>query len=228
MTTADLRKPPPGTVPGRPAARRWPALRAGLRLTHLHMASRRVPSAVAILAACGAALWAALHWHWTVGSGTGAQAVPVILEAGAASVVTVAAWSPFGESERVTGCRLPYLRLGATVALLVAAVGALAAGSAIAGGLDGGTLDLLRNVAGFTGIGLVLAAVTGAGLAWTGPMAYMVVAEFAILESWTTPLVWPARPPHDRGAAICATLVFAVGLAAVTIWGARDSARDQH
>jgi hypothetical protein len=227
MTTADLRKPPPGTAPEPPAPRRWQALRVGLRLAHLHMASRRVPSGLAILAGCGAVLWVALRWRWTVGSGTGAQSIPVILEAGAACVVTVATWSPFGEPERVTARWLPYLRLGVTVAMTAAAVGALAAGSAIAGGLDGGILDLLRNVAGFTGIGLVLAAVTGAGLAWTGPLAYMVVAEFAILELWTTPLVWPARPPHDRGGAICAALVFAAGIAAVTIYGARDSARDQ-
>jgi hypothetical protein len=226
MTAADLRKPPPGTAPEAPAPRRWQALEAGLRLTHLHLASRRVPSGLAVLAVCGAALWAVLRWHWTVGSGTGAQSIPVILEAGAASVVMVVTRSPFGESERPVGRWLPYLRLGVTVAMTAAAVGALAAGSAIAGGLDGGVLDLLRNVAGFTGIGLVLATVIGAGLAWTGPLAHMVVAEFAILESWTTPLVWPARPPHDRGSAICAALVFAVGLVAITIRGSCDTDRD--
>ena len=34
-----------------------------------------------------------------------------------------------------------------------------------------------------------------------------------------------ARPPHDRGAAICAALVLAAGIAAVTLLGARDSGR---
>jgi hypothetical protein len=226
MTAADLRTPPPGTAPRAPALRRWQAVEGGLRLAQLHLVSRRVPSGLAILAACGAALWAALRWHWTVGSGTGAQALPVILEAGAACIVTVVTWSPFGESERVAGRWLPYLRLGVTVVMTAAAVGALAAASAIAGGLDGGVLDLARNVAGFTGIGLVLTTVTGAGLAWTGPLAYMVVAEFAILESWTTPLVWPARPPLDRGAAICAALVVAAGLVAITIRGPRETGRD--
>jgi hypothetical protein len=43
---------------------------------------------------------------------------------------------------------------------------------------------------------------------------------------WTTPWVWPARPPHDRGAAICAALVFAAGLALITIRGSRDSVRE--
>jgi hypothetical protein len=59
-------------------------------------------------------------------------------------------------------------------------------------------------VAGFTGIGLLLATVTGAGLARIGPVTCMVVAQYALLASWTTPLVWPTRPPHDRGGAICA------------------------
>jgi len=224
MTTASLQKPPPGALPA--AARPWPALQAGPRLVRLHLASRRIPSGLAVLAGCGAALWVALHWHWTVGSGTGAQSIPVILEAGTAGVIAVTIHSPFGEPERATGRWLPYLRLGTTMALAAAAVGALATGAAIAGGLDGGTLDLLRNVAGFTGIGLLLAAVTGGGLAWTGPMAYMVVAEYALLEPWTTPWVWPARPPHDRGAALCAALVFAAGVVVITVRGARDTARE--
>ena len=223
---AGLQKPPPGAVARAPAARPRPALEAGLRLARLHLASRRVPSGLAALAGCGAALWAALYWHWTVGSGTGAQSLPVILEVGTASVIAVATRSPFGEPERATGRWLPYLRLGTAVALAAAALGVLAAGAAIAGGLDGGTLDLLRNVAGFTGIGLLLAAVTGGGLAWIAPIAYMVVAEYALLEPWTTPWVWPARPPHDRGEALCAALVFAAGVVVITVRGARDTARE--
>jgi hypothetical protein len=77
-----------------------------------------------------------------------------------------------------------------------------------------------------TGIGLLLAAVTGGLLGWIGPTAFMVVAEYALLNSWTTPLIWPARPPHDAGAAICATVAFAVGIITTTVRGSRDSARD--
>ena len=35
--------------------------------------------------------------------------------------------------------------------------------------------------------------------------------------------MWPARPAPDRGAAICAVLVFAGGVAAITLRGALDS-----
>jgi hypothetical protein len=144
----------------------------------------------------------------------------VVLEAGAASVIAVTAQSPFGESERATGRWLPYLRLGTAVGLTAAAFGALCAGAA-AEQLPGGTLDILRNTAGMTGIGLLLAAVTGGALAWAGPMMYMIVAQFALIGDWPTPWMWPARPPHDVGAALCAGLVFTAGIVVATVRGAR-------
>jgi hypothetical protein len=144
----------------------------------------------------------------------------VLIEAGAASIIAVTAQSPFGDPERATGRWLPYLRLGTAVGLTAAAFGLLAAGAA-AEHLPGGTLDILRNMAGMTGIGLLLAAVIGGALAWTGPMAYMIVAQFGLIGDWTSPWVWPARPPHDAGAALCAGLVFVAGIVAATVRGAR-------
>jgi hypothetical protein len=132
--------------------------------------------------------------------------------------------SPFGEPERATGRWLPFLRLGTTVALTGAAVAALAAGSAAAH-LAGGTLGILRDTAGFTGIALEAAALLGGTLAWTGPLAYLVASLQALSAAWTTPWTWPARPPHDLGAALCAALVFAAGTIVITVRGARDSAR---
>jgi hypothetical protein len=230
MTAADVQKPPPGAAPRARAAQARPALAAGLRLVRLHLASRRVPVALAALAVIGAALRAALGWHWIPASGTGALQLPalqlpMLLEAGTASVIAVTTYSPFGEPERATGRWLPWLRLGTAVALTAAAVGALAAGAAAAH-LGDGTLGMLRNVAGLTGIGLLAAAVTGGALAWIGPMAYLVVAELALVNAWVTPWTWPARPPHDRGAAICAAAVLAAGLVVTTARGARDSARE--
>ena len=140
----------------------------------------------------------------------------MLLEAGTASVIAATTYSPFGEPERATGRWLPYLRFGTAVALTGIAVGLLSAGAAAAH-LPGGTLDVLRNVAGMTGIGLLSAAVIGGGLSWIGPMAYLVLSEYAILNAWRTPWIWPARPPHDAGAALCATLAFVVGTAIITV-----------
>ena len=167
MTAAGLQKPEPRAEASR---RRLLLDPAGLRLVRLHLASRRVPGALAALALCGLVLRAALYWHWSLGSGNAAQELAVVLEAGAASVIAVTAQSPFGDPERATGRWLPYLRLGTAVGLTAAAFGALCAGAA-AEQLPGGTLDILRNTAGLTGIGLLLAAVIGGALAWVGPMA---------------------------------------------------------
>jgi len=134
------------------------------------------------------------------------------------------------DPERATGRRLPFLRLVVTAALTGFAVGALTAAGTGAH-LSGGFLDVLRNVAGLTGIGLLYAAVLGGPLAWTGPTAYMLVGMYALYTDWhppalTTPWIWPGRPPHDAGGALCAAVVFAAGLAAITLRGARESGGD--
>jgi hypothetical protein len=225
MTSAELHQPSSGAVPARGGRRARPRL-ARLRLVRLHLASRRVPTALAMLAACGVVLWAGLHWHWIRGSGPAAQHLPLAIEAGTAAVIAVTTASPLSELERATGRWLPCLRLAVCAALAGAAFGALAAGAA-AEHLPGGNLDMLRNIAGLAGIGLLCAALLGGGLGWVGPMAYLVVAEYALDAAWTTPWMWPTRPPHDLGAALCAALVFAAGTAVITIRGARNSAREQ-
>ena len=221
MTAAGLRESPRA----RAAGHGYRPTQAGLRLVRLHLASRRIPAALLALAGCGVLLRVSIALHWTLGSSSGAQQLPILIECGAAALIAVTTYSPLGEPERATGRWLPYLRLGTAVGLTAAAVGALAAGAA-ATHLPVGTLGIVRNVAGVTGIGLLLAAVLGSSLAWAGPMAYLVPAEFAVNNGWSTPWLWPGRPPLDRGAAICAFAVFAVGLAAITIRGARDSARE--
>jgi hypothetical protein len=194
-----------------------------VRLMRLHAASRRFPAALALLAVCAVGLRGALYGPW---DDYGALQLPLTFEAVCAAIIAVTAGSPFGEPERATGRWLPYLRLGAAATLTGLASGALAAAGA---GLPlaGGFPDILRNVAGLTGIGLLCAAVFGGPLAWTGPLAYLVVGVYGLYTDWhppvlSTPWIWPARPPHDVGGALCAAVVFAAGLAAITLRGARD------
>ncbi len=222
MTAAGIQNSPPAAAPGPLAAR--PAA-GSLRLAWLYLLSRRAPAALALLAALGALLWAALRWRWNVAGGPAAQQlIPLTIETGAAAVIAVTTHGPFGDPERATGRWLPWLRLATAAALTALAFGALAAG-AVGGTLPGGTLALLRNLAGMTGTGLLSAAALGGAFGWTGPMAYWLATESVLAAHWTTPWIWPARPPHDRGAAICATLVLAAGLTAITLLGARDSGR---
>ncbi|GAA5039366.1 hypothetical protein [Actinopolymorpha pittospori] len=202
--------------------------RAVLRLVRLHLTSRRVPVALAAIVACAVALRVALHWQWNA---YGALQLPLILETGCAAAVTVTAASPFGEPERATGRWLPLLRLGTALALTAVAAGVLAV-AGIGADLAGGTLDVVRNLAGLTGIGLLCAALLGGALAWTAPTAYLMVAVYALYTQWhgpalTTPWIWPARPSHDLGAALCAGLVFLTGMAAVAVRGARDATTER-
>lgn len=196
----------------------------GVRLLWLHLVSRRAATALPLLAGLGLLLWVALHWRWNMAGGPAARDVlPLVVQAGAAATVAVATYNPFGEQERAMGHRLPWLRLGGALLLMAAAIGALTAG-ATGGLLPGGSLALLRNTAGMTGTGLLSAAVLGGAFAWTGPMAYWLVTEGALAGGWTTPWIWPARPPHDLGGALCAAVVFAAGSSAIALWGSRDRA----
>ena len=224
MTAAEVKTPPvPPAASSSPTSAAW-RLAAGARLEWLHLRSRRGPAAVLALAICAGALRAVLHWHLTPVGAT-AQQVPMIIEAGAAVVIAVTTHSPFGEAERATGRRLPLLRLGTMLALTGIAISALQLGVTGAS-LPGGVLTLARNVSGITGIGLLASLVTGGLLAWTVPLAYLGFAEYALINAWRSPWTWPVRPPADRGAWICAALVFAIGLAAVTFRGARTSLAD--
>jgi hypothetical protein len=187
-----------------------------------------MPTVLATQAVCALVLWIALHGSWDA---YGALQLPLLFETACACVIAIAiaTGSPFGEPEHVAGRRLPWLRAGTTGALTGAGALALAA-TGIGTHLADGPLAAVRNLAGLTVIGLLCAAVLGAALAWTGPIAYMMISVYAQYSQWhgpalTTPWIWPARPPHDIGAAICTVLVFAAGLAAITLRGARDEAR---
>lgn len=222
MTTGETRAVPAEAAgPGAP----WPTTprRAAVRLVRLYAASRRVPAALTAIAACALGLRIALTGHW---DSYGALQLPLVFETAAATAIAVTVASPLGEPERLTGRWLPYLRLAVTLALTAVAIGALAA-AGTGTSLAGGTLDVLRNLAGSTGLGLLCAATISGGLAWIGPAAYLMPGAYALYTQWhhpalTTPWLWPGRPPHDLGAAVCAGLVFAAGAAVITVRGARD------
>ena len=211
-----------GTQPSDARLRSRPVT-VGARMAWLYLVSRRVPAAVAVIAGCAAGLRIALIAPWDA---YGALQLPLVFETVAATAVVACSASPFGEPERVAGRHLPWLRLANALALSVVAAGAVAAAGAGAH-LSGGTLDVLRNVLGIVGLGLICAAAAGASAAWAGPASYLVAGVYALYTQWhgpalTTPWIWPARPTHDIGAALCAGLVFVAGTVLVTIRGGRD------
>jgi hypothetical protein len=224
VTAAGLHRPAPESVP--PVAGRLDRVAAGWRLARMYLISRRVPMALALLIALGALLWSELHWRWNIAGGAAAQEFfPLTIQTGAAAVIAITTYGPFGDAERAAGRWLPWLRLGAAAALTAVAFGLLAAG-ATPGGLPGGTLALLRDLGGMAGIGLLTAALLGGTFSWTGPLAYLVITEGAFAHRSATPWVWATRLPDDRGGAICAGLVIAAGLVLITVRGPRESGRE--
>jgi hypothetical protein len=190
-----------------------------------------VPSALAALAVLAPLLqWAVRSTlsqgtHGSSGPVTAAQQLALLLEAAAAAVVSAAMHGPFGEPERIAGRRLPWLRLSAALVLTVGALAALSLG-AWGTGLPGGELGILRDGAGLIGIGLLGTVTVGGHFAWSLPTGYFVLAAYAVSDHWNTPWVWPARPPHDLGAGLCATLVAVCTIAAVSALGPRWHNRD--
>lgn len=194
-----------------------------MRLLRLHAASRRVPAALILLAALASGLRLALIAPW---DSYGALQCPVIFEAACSAVIAAAASSPLGDPERVAGRGLAVLRLTMTVTLTITA-GALLIAAGTGTTLTGGAADVVRNLAGLTGIGLICAVLLGGGLAWTGPLGYLIASVYAIYTQWhqpalTTPWLWPARPAGDVGGAACAAAAFVVGILLCTFRGARD------
>jgi hypothetical protein len=220
--TVGVRNPSPMAAPFGVAS--GPAS-ATVRLAWLHAVSRQIPAALILQGALGGLLYIALYHHWSIAGGRGVQMlIPLTIETGAAAVIAVSTYGPFGDPERATGRWLPWLRLSAVLVLTAAALGALA-GGATGGLLPGGTLALLRYLTGTTGLGLLSAVVLGGAFGWVGPMAYLLITEVALTGDPTTPWVWAARPTHDRGAALCAGLVFLAGTIAATALGARSTGR---
>jgi hypothetical protein len=220
VTAADTLKP--ARFSGAPTglAGRLPA---GIRLTWLHLRTRRVPAGILALAGLGLLLRAALHWHWA--SNSDPQQFPMTIEAGAAAVIAVTTHGPFGEVERATGRWLSAMRLLAAVAICGLAILALQLG-VIGESLNEGILVLARNVIGFAGLGLASSLVTGGLLAWVLPLGYMAFCQYALDETWSAPWTWPARPPADRGGWIAAVTVLAVALLAYTLRGPRTRPSD--
>jgi hypothetical protein len=83
---------------------------------------------------------------------------------------------------------------------------------------------MLRNLAGMTGTGLLSAGALGGAFGWTGPMAYWLVTESALAAGLNTPWIWPGWQPDEGGAATCAALVFAAGIAVIMLRGTPERA----
>lgn len=216
----------------------WTAVPRRVRKTRLGIAalylrSRRAGWAATMLALIVFVAWVGTRWMLSLpesGVETGALVPFVVMGAlAAACVIGAGAGSPFCEVERTGARPLPPLRLAHLGGLLLLTALVLAA-VLLAFDLDGARpkeplIMLLRNLAGFAGLALLAARVSGAGLSWLVPLAFAGAAYFAgrlpdgSYASWA----WHMQPGDDGLSRIVSLALFVAGLAVAVLFGARET-----
>jgi len=190
-----------------------------VRLIQLHHRSRQTRRTLIVLAATAAALRASQPV--TKASGVFSGLTLMLLTLAAASVIATSVRNPFGEPERTASSPLAALRL-THLALLTTTAAATTAVAGYTASYGTSTSAILRNLAGFTGIALLTAALLGAHLAWTAPLGYVMYCG-AQLDAQSFNLgTWPTLPASNHAATAIAICLLTAGIATVTAAGARD------
>lgn len=189
------------------------------QLIGLHWHSRQVGHAALGLAAT-ALLLRASH-HWTTDRGLFPQLLLLLINAAAATIIATTTRNPFGEAEDTMSYPLPGLRLTHVltltgVALATTALVSLTAPYAISGPA------LSRNLAGLTGLALLSAALLGAHLAWSAPLAYILYCGGELDLHISNLRSWPTLPGSDHSATAVAVALLAGGVVTISLTGARD------
>lgn len=189
------------------------------QLIALHLRSRQVDRAALALAGIALALRASRHW--TTGAGLFPQLLLLLLAAAAASAIAASTRNPIGETEHTASTPLPVLRLSQLLLLTSTAVSAIAlAGLTTTYAISGSAL--LRNLAGFSGLALLAAAVLGAHLAWAVPLGYVVYCGGELDLHHSNLWIWPTLSASDHAAGLIALALLTAGLVTVSLAGARD------
>ncbi|GGL04283.1 hypothetical protein GCM10012284_43660 [Mangrovihabitans endophyticus] len=180
----------------------------------MHLRGRRVPTAAAVAAGTVAAMWCG----WRAWPGTPAACAEAV------SLTVMLAVVAFGPTlggadeslDRTAAVRWPAVRAGHL--LLAAAVVAgpllLTAGTAAP---FGPPALALRDTAGLLGLTALSATLDGPARAWIAPLTWTLIA----VMPFTAPgdglaaqvVTWPVAPAGDTTAAVCATVLAAVGAA---------------
>lgn len=189
--------------------------------------ARRTTSAILIIIMLGLL-------EWILGSASvklshdNSLSVPwaVIIPIAAATVVGTASRSAVTQLELGTTRSLHTLRAAHLALILAVTIAATALGSAGLAG-DISAPAAIRNLLGFTGLALLAAALLGANLAWTAPVALGLAALTAGAAggkpyAWA----WPIHYNNDSAAALTAAFLFILGALALVYRGAREPAAE--
>jgi hypothetical protein len=186
-----------------------------MRLLVLHLRSRRTSSALVVIAAVVLTCWATSPWA-TDESPT-AWLLLLLPVAAAAAVISLSTAGPFGDVELATN-PLPRLRFLHLVAMVPAAIALFA--------LTGDPAEMIRNLAGFTGLTLLTASALGPAASWVTALAYTVLCGGAVDLHYASAWTWPILPTTDLNAMTIAVGLLVAGVI-TTVWRPRAAAAGQ-
>lgn len=190
-----------------------------MRLLWLFLRSRLSERVVAGLLAVSGLAWA---WGAWLSQEEGPLKVALILfPIFCGAILANATCSPFGEHERIASRSLVGLRTIQIAGLVSIAAAGLVAAVWAWPVLDAEAL-VIRNLAGFCGLGLLTAVVIGARLAWIVPVGYGL-ASFVVGSESSSPWALTSSPASSDLAIGIALAALAAGLVLICHYGARDS-----
>jgi hypothetical protein len=177
-----------------------------MRLLALHLGSRRTTPALLVLAGIACTRWAT-SW-WATDGGPTAWLLLLLPVAAASAVISMSTASPLGEPEMVTNPlpRLRFLHLATMVPIAVALFA-----------LTTDPAQVIRNLAGFTGVALLTAAVIGPAASWVAALAYTILCAGAVDLDYASAWTWPILPSTDLNALTIAIALLVAGTL-TTVW----------
>jgi hypothetical protein len=193
------------------------------RLTRLYLDSRQTLRALIMLAATAAVLRATQPV--TKEPGVFPELTLMLLTLAGAAIIATATRNPFGETEHTSSSPLAALRL-IHVAILTATATATVAAAGWTASYGISAPGIVRNLAGFTGIALLTAAVLGAHLAWTVPLGYVMYCGAELDAQGYSLWSWPILPASNHTAAAIAVSLLIAGVSTATITGAHGRRSD--
>lgn len=187
-----------------------------MRLLYLFFRSRLTGWALLLLTAVGGLAWLVLR---QINYDNDVTLVLIVIPLLPAVVIGGSARSPFGDIERTASRCVSRLRFGHLAGLLVwGSLVLMLAG--VTWNVASIEWELVRNLAGYTGIAFLGARVAGTGLSWVAPLGY---ATIALLADPDSRLTWPNRLPYDQWSLVVAMTLLAIGLVAITVHGEREN-----
>ena len=193
-----------------------------MRALTLYLRSRAVPATAGVVLGCAVALWAL---GLAVDHPLGQALAVLLITLGATTAISRGLAGPDHDLEKTAAIAWPPRRAAHVIVAAAVVLGLLAA-AALAGEPMAATGQLLRNVAGLTGLVAFGAVVLGAARAPLIPVLWTLLVLGSVSEPPTRPthkvvLTWMVQPADTRAATVAAVAIAVVGILAHALLGSR-------